>query len=99
MVAEPDRLRERDQQAGDEVPDRLLSGEADNDSDHGRRRENPSGNRAHLRDHEQRREEADEDDCREDAAAQDAVAGDRGGRQVAAGHAPVDEARDDQGHE
>ena len=42
-----------------------------------------AGDRAHLRDHEQRREDADEDDQRHHAAPQDAVARRRLRRQVA----------------
>jgi hypothetical protein len=64
VVAEPQRLRERDQQARDEVADRSLRREADDDPDHGRGGQDPGGDRAHLRDHQQRREDADEDDQR-----------------------------------
>ena len=42
--------------------------------DHGARGEQPAGDRSHLRDHEQRREDGDDDDHRHHGAAQDAVA-------------------------
>ena len=35
-IAEPDRLRESDQEPGDEVPDRPLRRETDHDPDHSR---------------------------------------------------------------
>ena len=63
-VAEPQRLRERDQDPGDRVAERALRGEADDEAEHRRGREDAAGDRAHLRDHEQRREDADEDDRR-----------------------------------
>ena len=56
LVAEPDRLGEGDQQAGDEVPDRALGRKPEHEADHGRGREDPGCDPAHLRDHEQRGE-------------------------------------------
>ena len=53
--------------------------------------------RADLRDHEQRREDADEDDREEDRLAQDPVAGDRPGRQRLLGELAVDDLCDDDG--
>ena len=53
-IAEPDWLCERDQQPGDEVSDRPLRGEPDHDPEHGRRSEQATGDRAHLRNHEER---------------------------------------------
>ena len=64
VVAEPQRLRDRDQDAGDHVADRALAGEPDHEADDRRRGEHAAGDRAHLRDHEQRRHDADEDDRR-----------------------------------
>ena len=81
-VAEPQRLRHRDHQPGDEVAERPLRREADDQAEHRRGREQPAGDRAHLWDHEQRREHADGDDPGRDGAAQDAVAGHRLGRAV-----------------
>ena len=63
------------------------------EADHGRRGEHAAGDRAHLRDHEQRREDADEDDRREDRPAQDAVARGRLGARSRARDPPVDELR------
>ena len=77
LVAEPQRLRERDQDPGDRVADRALAREPDHEREHCRRGEHAAGDRAHLRDHEQRREDADEDDRHEQRAADHAVAGDR----------------------
>src|SRR5262249_34111053 len=48
---------------------------------------------------EERGEDADEDDRRDHAAAQDLVARDGRGREVAARHPAIDEARDDKGHD
>ena len=73
-VAEPDGLRDRDQEAGDEVAERSLRREADDHAEHRGRREQAAGDRAHLRDDEERREEADEEDRHADRAAQHAVA-------------------------
>ena len=66
-------------------------GEADDEPDRGRAREDAAGDRSHLRDLEQRGEDADEDDRADDRPAQHAVARDRLGRQAAAGDPPVDE--------
>ena len=63
-VAETHRLRDRDQQAGDEVAERPLRREADDHAEHGGRGEQPAGDRPHLRDDEQRREEADDENRR-----------------------------------
>ena len=94
-VAEAQRLGEGDHDAGDEVRERALGGEADDEADDGGRGEEACGDRAHLRDDEERGEDSDEDDRRHQAAAQDPVAR-RGGRgQLAPGHAPVDELRED----
>src|SRR6202007_3122710 len=57
-VAESNRLADRDQQAGDEVPESALRGKADDHAEHGARRKDAAGDRLNLRNDEQRREEA-----------------------------------------
>ena len=61
--------------------------------EHGGRREDSAGDRAHLRDDEQRREDADEHDRAHDDAAHDAVASRRFRRELFPGHRVVDELR------
>ena len=70
-VAEPQRLGERDQDPRDRVPERPLRREADDQPEHRRRGEDAAGDGAHLRDDEQRRENADEHDRRRHRAPQD----------------------------
>ena len=60
-------------------------------AEHGARGEDAARDRPHLRDHEQRRHDADEDDRREDRAAQDAVARRRRGVEMPAADACVDD--------
>src|SRR5207237_8831735 len=55
-VAETTRLRESDQEAGDEVAEGPLGGESDDDPDHGRRGEETARDGAYLRHRQQRRE-------------------------------------------
>jgi hypothetical protein len=69
-VPEPDRLRHRDQDARHEVRERAPSGQPDDEADDRRGREDAARDRAHLRDGEQRRDHADEDDAGDDRATQ-----------------------------
>jgi hypothetical protein len=72
-VADPHRLGGGDQQARDEVPERLLRGQADDHAENRGRREQPAGDGTDLGDHEQGGEQPDGDDDRRDRAPQDAV--------------------------
>ena len=92
-VAEPQRLGERDQQAGREVAERLLRREADDEADHGARGEQRAGDRAHLGDHEQPRHQGDEDDRAHRPCGAARGSGSRPRRELAPAHAHVDELR------
>src|SRR6266511_3123818 len=59
-----------------------------------RRRENAAGDRPDLRDHEQRRKDSDEDDCRHHHPAHGAIAGHRLGRELLPAKRLVREARE-----
>ena len=82
LVPKSQRLCEGDEDAGDEVRDRRARREAEHDSDQGRGREQPSGDRANLGDDEQAAQDADRDDRRGDASPQHAVAREPRRRQV-----------------
>jgi hypothetical protein len=73
MTRSPSRngCEKRDQNPCNGVPERALGGEADHEPDHRRRREDSTGDRAHLRNDEQRRQDADEHDRAHDDAAHD----------------------------
>ena len=73
-VADPQWLGHRDHQPGDEVSERSLGGEADDQAQHRRGREQTARHSAYLGDHEQRREQPDRHDPGRDRPAQDAVA-------------------------
>src|SRR5207244_829675 len=74
-VAEAERLREGDDEAGDEVREGALRGKADDEADDCRGREQAGGDRPHLRDDEQRGENSEGDDRGHQAAAKHLVAG------------------------
>src|SRR5262249_32698932 len=93
VVAETDGLGERDQQSGDEVAERALRREADDDAEDGRRGEQAARDGANLRNHEQRREQPDEDDRRGDAASNDPVPRRRLRRELTSRDRAVDQAR------
>jgi hypothetical protein len=105
-VAEAQRLGHGDHQPGDEVAERALRSEAEDEAEDGRRGEQTAGHSADLGDHEQRREEADGHDRGRDRAAQHAVAGQCLRRAVGTHDAAIDHAcgegrqgKDDPDHE
>ena len=68
-----DGLGDRDQDAGDEVRERPLGREAEDEADDRRRGEHPAGDGPHGGDGQERGEDADGDDDRRDGAPEDAI--------------------------
>ncbi len=94
QIAEPQRLGEGDHDPGDEVRERALGGEADDEARRSRKRRGARRPPPAPGNGEQGREDPDDDDRRHQAAAQHLVSGDGPGRELAARHAPVDELRE-----
>jgi hypothetical protein len=95
-IADPQRLRHRDHQPGDDVSERSLGGEPDDQAQHRRGREQTARDRAHLGNHEERREQPDRHDPGRDRPAQDAIARHRLRRLVGAHDPSIDQPRGDE---
>ena len=82
LVADAQRLREGDENTGDEVRERPLRGEADDEADDGGRGKHASRDRADGGNDEKSRENAERHDRDDDRAPSDAVARKSLGREV-----------------
>ena len=83
QVADPDRLGDRKQDAGDQVRDHLAAGEADDDPEHRRRGEDAGREALDRGELAEGERDADQDDREEEQAADQAQPGARLARELA----------------